>query len=180
MTMLKRILNYYKKKNNPVKYYTDVGVSMGKNVDINNSVSFGAEPYLVSIGDNVRVTGGVQFVTHDGGVWVIRNLYNEYKDVDIFGRITVGNNVHIGMNAIVMPGVSIGNNCIIGTGAIVTKDIPDNSVAVGVPARVIETIDEYLEKNMTRFLHTKLLYGEDKRAAILEAYTNGYVEKNIN
>ena len=48
-----------------------------------------------------------------------------------------------------MPGVTIGSNCIIGCGAVVTKDIPDNSVAAGVPARVIETIDEYYEKVMS-------------------------------
>ena len=66
-----------------------------------------------------------------------------------FGKIRVGNNTHIGWNAIIMPGVTIGSNCIIGCGAVVTKDIPDNSVAAGVPARVIETIDEYYEKVMS-------------------------------
>lgn len=54
-----------------------------------------------------------------------------------------------------MPGVTIGKNCIIGCGAVVTKNIPDNSVAVGVPARVIETIEEYAEKNAKKVVLTK-------------------------
>lgn len=62
--------------------------------------------------------------------------------MQIFGKIEIGDNVHIGWNTIIMPNVSIGNNCVIGAGAVVTKSIPDNSVAVGVPARVIESIDE--------------------------------------
>lgn len=62
-----------------------------------------------------------------------------------------------------MPGVSIGNNCIIGCGAIVTKSIPDNSVAVGVPAKVIETVDEYYEKHKNNFLETKGLTPKKKR-----------------
>ena len=53
------------------------------------------------------------------------------------GAIVVGNNVHIGVDAIIMPGVTIGNNVIIGAGAIVTKDIPSNVIAYGNPCRVI-------------------------------------------
>lgn len=111
-------------------------------------MEFGSEPYLIELGDNVRITNGVRFVTHDGGLWVLRNLGKIDISVGKFGKIKVGSNTHIGWNAIIMPGVTIGSNCIIGCGAVVTKDIPDNSVAVGVPARVIETIDEYYEKVM--------------------------------
>ena len=56
--------------------------------------------------------------------------------------ITVGNNVWFGGNVVVLPGVSIGNNSVIGAGSVVTKDIPDNVVAVGNPCRVIKTIDQ--------------------------------------
>lgn len=62
----------------------------------------------------------------------------------------VGNDVYIGNDVIILPGVNIGNKVVIGAGAVVTKDIPDNSVAVGVPARVIESADEYFEKNSAR------------------------------
>lgn len=63
--------------------------------------------------------------------------------MDKVGPIEIGNNVYIGMGAYIMPNVKIGDNCIIGAGAVVTKNIPSNSVAVGVPARVVKTVDDY-------------------------------------
>ena len=54
--------------------------------------------------------------------------------------IKVGNNVWFGGNVVVLPNVSIGNNCVIGAGSVVTKDIPDNSLAVGNPCKVIREI----------------------------------------
>ena len=93
-------------------------------------------------------------------------MYPELAEMDRFGKVRIGDNCHIGMNALIMPGVTIGNNCIIGAGAVVTHDVPDNSVAVGVPARVIETVDEYRAKNMKDFLPTKKLGWDEKRAAV--------------
>jgi serine acetyltransferase len=58
----------------------------------------------------------------------------------------MGNDVYLGLRTLIMPGVRIGNRVIVGAGSIVTKDIPDNSLAVGVPARVIKTVDEYPEQ----------------------------------
>ena len=137
---------------------------MGEGGSIPEDTYFGTEPYLIEIGNNVRITAGVRFYTHDGAVWVIRHLYPEYKDVDIFGKIIIGNNVHIGANSLILPGVKIGNNVIIGVGTVVTKDIPDNSVVVGTPGRVIKTIDEYMESNKDYFLRTKGL--KSKKAYI--------------
>ena len=59
--------------------------------------------------------------------------------------IRIGNDVWLGANVTVLPGVTIGNNVVIGAGAVVNKDIPDNSLAVGVPARVIKEIENDLE-----------------------------------
>ncbi len=147
-----------------------MGIKIGKNCEIYDGVSWGSEPYLISIGDHVRITNGVRFITHDGGVWVLRNREEQYKDIDIFGKIVIGDNTHIGMNVIIMPGVKIGKNCIIGCGAIVTKDIPDDSVAVGVPAKVIEDIETYIKKNECRFVHTKQMSAEEKKS---------YIQNNI-
>lgn len=124
---------------------------------------WGGEPYLVEIGNHVRINSNVQFITHDGGAWVLRGMYPELSKVDLFGKIIVGNNVQFGNNVIVMPRVTIGDNCIIGAGAIVTKDIPSNSVAVGIPAKVIETIEEYKQKNAERFFYTKGMSPEEKK-----------------
>lgn len=65
-----------------------------------------------------------------------------------------------------MLGVTIGDNVIVGCAAVVTKDVPDNSVVVGVPARVIESIDEYFAKNECNILFTKSLSYEEKRKQI--------------
>ena len=93
------------------------------------------------------------------------------KNADKFGKIKIGNNVHIGVNALIMPGVTIGNNVIIGCGAVVAKDIPSDSVAVGVPAKVIETIEDYYNKNKDKVIYTKNLNNTDKRM---------YVQKFFN
>ena len=70
-----------------------------------------------------------------------------------------------------MPGVTIGDNVIIGCGAVVTKDIPSNSVAVGVPAKVIESIDDYRKKVKDSVVMTKGMSGEEKQK---------YLEENIS
>ena len=141
--------------------------------EIYSTANFGSEPYLVSIGHHVRINDGVNFITHDGGVWVLRKFLrqNNADKIDLFGQIIIGNNVHIGTNAMIMPGVNIGDNCIIGCRAIVTKDIPSNSVAVGIPAKVIENIDDYIKKNMHKFDYTKHLSPEDKRAYLIKKYS---------
>lgn len=77
---------------------------------------------------------------------------------------------------IILPGVIIGNNVIIGAGAVVAKDIPDNSVAVGVPARVIKTADEYLEKIKKESLHLGHLRGQEKDRALMRYF--GYQGKS--
>ena len=156
-----KILRYL----NTIEYWKRKGLHIGKECEIYFSASFGSEPYLIQLGDHVRVNSGVVFVTHDGGCWVLRRYLNiiDAEKLDLFGKIKVGNNVHIGTNAIIMPGVEIGNNCIIGCGAVVTKDIPDNSVVVGVPARVIEKIDDYYLKHKNDFEFTKYMNAKQKR-----------------
>lgn len=52
----------------------DKGVRIGYGCEINRNTSFGSEPYLISLGDQVRTTYGVKFITHDGGLWVVRNM----------------------------------------------------------------------------------------------------------
>ena len=85
-----------------------------------------------------------------GGVKVInsQNVWETRKDK--IAPIKIGNNVYIGMGAYIMPGVKIGNNCIIGAGAIVAHDIPDESVAVGIPARVVKCVEEYYTSTINK------------------------------
>ena len=174
MTEFKIIINYiwhivYKRVFGNEKYARKIGVQIGNNCEIYSSVSWGSEPYLIKLGDSVRVTNGVHFITHDGGMWILRNL-KLLENSDSFGMINVGNNVHIGINAIIMPNVTIGDNVIIGCGAIVTKDIPANSIAVGVPAKVIESIDEYYMKHKNTCDFTKNLSSSEKKQYLTDKY----------
>lgn len=90
--------------------------------------------------------------------------------MEITKPIVVGDNVYIGTNALLMPGVTLGSKVVIGAGAVVTRDVPGNSVAVGVPARVIKTADEYFEKLKRESLHLGHLHGEEKDRALMEHY----------
>lgn len=152
-----------------IGYYRKQGVTIGENCSMLGKIEFGSEPYLISIGDNVRITNGVTFVTHDGGVHVIRNLYN-LPNIDKFGEIKIGNNVFIGTKTIIMPNVTIGNNVIIGAGSIVTRDIQDNSVACGIPAKVISNIETYFNKNKDSCLETKQLNYKEKKNLLWHIY----------
>lgn len=152
----------------PDEYARNLGVKVGKSFSVTGAVSYSSEPYLITIGDNVRLSDNVRFITHDGGMHVIR----QYKNIpaDSFGKITIGNNVFIGMSTMILPGVTIGDNVVIGCGSIVTKDIPSNSIAVGSPARVIETLDEYYKKNEKNIELTKNMTPEEKKKYLIEKY----------
>jgi acetyltransferase-like isoleucine patch superfamily enzyme len=136
----------------PAIYAKYLGVNFGNNVRITGNPSFGSEPYLISIGDNVTITLGVIFHNHDGGVGVLRN---KYPGIDIIKPIKIGSNVFIGSNSTIMPGVTVGDNVIIGASSVVSKDIPNNVVAVGVPAKVIKTLEEYEQKALKEAIYIK-------------------------
>lgn len=150
---------------NPVGVSRIMGVKIGNNVHIygGHPGMWSTEPFLITLGDNVYITSGVSFVCHDGGTLIVRK---EVPDLELTAPITVGSDVYIGVRAIIMPGVTIGSRVIIGAGSIVTKDIPDNSVAVGVPARVVKTVDAYLEGAKARSLHFGHLSAREKEKAL--------------
>lgn len=131
-----------------MKFLRDSGAIIGKNVKISSIDGFGTEPCLIEIGDNVYfANSSIKLLTHDGGIMVLKRIGLADKTNDLFGKIKIGNNCFIGINATILKNVTIGDNCIIGAGSIVTKSVPPNSVVAGVPARVICTINEYYEKN---------------------------------
>ena len=131
--------------------------------------TFGSEPYLVKLGHHVIITGGVSFITHDGGMWVLRDR-EQFKNLEVFGPINVGNNVFIGNNVIILPGVTIGDNVVVGAGAIVTKDVPSNSIVAGIPARVVKTTDEYADKAIASYgaLETRGMNSQEKKKRLQE------------
>lgn len=158
------------KRENREKLLRTRGVKIGEKCVIHRDVVFSSEPYLITIGDHARIADGVKFCTHDGGMGVLRVCKDDMKNADKFGRICIGNNVHLGWNTIVMPGVTIGDNCVIGCGSIVTKDIPANTVACGVPAKPIKTIEEYYQSSIPFVEYTANMDKESKKKFLLEKW----------
>lgn len=104
---------------------------------------------FIEIGKNCRITRGVVILAHDYSYAVLRPIY--HCMLRKAGVTKIGDNVFVGMNAIISMGVSIGNNVVIGAGSVVTKNIPDNSIVAGNPARVIASMEEYYTKCLSRF-----------------------------
>lgn len=104
-----------------------------------------AEPHLISFGNNVFIATGVTLVTHDMANAVFSNETG-VPLLPMVGKIEIGNNVFIGANATVMPGVKIGNNCVVAAGAVVTHNIPDGEIWGGVPAKKIGLYEELKKK----------------------------------
>lgn len=137
------IPDYIHAKINPVSFAKRKGVNINGKVRFYGIPKLSTEPWLITLGDNVHITKNVEFITHDGGTLILRK---HHPKLEITKPITVGDDVYIGINSIILPGVTIGNRCIIAAGSVVTKDIPNNSVVGGVPAKFIKTVDEYYEK----------------------------------
>lgn len=96
----------------------------------------------LEIGSKVSISSGVHIYTHDSTVYRQHDLVKDTVNGTHIhrARVKIGNNVQIGANSVVAPGVTIGDNVVIGALSYVNKDIPSNSVAVGAPCKVIKTI----------------------------------------
>lgn len=134
------------------------GVTIGDNFDGPDSVIDYCFGHLVTIGDNVTISG-TTILAHDGSTKKILG----YSKV---APVTIGNDVFIGYGCIILPGVTIGNKVIVGAGTIISKDIPDNVVVVQghkETYRILSTYDEYVEKQKNLFVelpHSDVLYLE--------------------
>ena len=117
-------------------FYCDYGfnIEIGENFYSNHNLVI-LDANKVIFGDNVKIGPNCGFYTSGHPI-----DKEERKKVEFAKPIIVGNNVWIGGNVCVMPGVTIGDNAIVGAGSVVTKDIPPNVVAVGSPCRVIKEI----------------------------------------
>ncbi|SHJ12629.1 transferase hexapeptide (six repeat-containing protein) [Tangfeifania diversioriginum] len=150
---------------NQVLWAKKIGVKVGSDCRF-YKLSFSTEPYLVEIGNHVSATK-VHFETHDGGLWIFRKRHPHW---DKISTIKIGNNVYLGYDVIILPGVKIGNNVIVGARSVVTRNIPDNSVAVGSPARVIKSTDDYYNKIKNEVIETKHLSRRSKKKFLLKHF----------
>ena len=129
------------------------GISVGK-----GTIFYGPEtmqidrsrPYLLSIGEYCKIASGVTILTHDYSRSVLRRAFGEVVES---GRpTTIGNNVFIGMNSIILMGAQIGDNVIVGAGSVVSGTIPSNVVVAGNPAKIMRPLEEHYEIKKNRML----------------------------
>ena len=125
-----------------------MGMKVGKNFGrLNGVILDPSHCWLIEIGDDVTLAPRVHILCHDASTKTFMN----YTKI---GNVTIGNRVFIGAESVILPGVTIGDDVVIGANSTVTHDIPTNSVAVGSPARVICTLEEYIQKEKERMKST--------------------------
>ncbi|WP_285959253.1 sugar O-acetyltransferase [Thomasclavelia spiroformis] len=110
-------------------------IVLGKNVFINSNCYF-MDGAKITVGDNVFIGPSCGFYTANHPL----DYQTRNQGIEQALPISIGNNVWLGGNVIVLPGVKIGDGCVIGVGSVVTKDIEANSIATGVPCKVIKKI----------------------------------------
>lgn len=131
-----------------------MGMKVGKNFGrLNGVILDPSHCWLIEIGDNVTMAPRVHVLCHDAST-------KQFIGYTKIGRVTIGNNVFVGADTVILPGVTIGNNVIIGAHSTVTHDVPDNSVVVGSPAKIMCSLDVYLEKEKRRMKNSNC-YGEE-------------------
>lgn len=144
-----------------IKYYKGKGISIGDNCVFRSPGTTTIDimrPSLIKIGSNVDMNKNFTIMAHDFGHRVFLYKYGQFLSSS--GRVTIGNNIYFGINVVILKNVTIGDNCIIGAGSIVTHDIPSNSVAVGVPCKVICSIDEYYAKRQKEYILEAIDYAK--------------------
>lgn len=151
--MLKKLISYliFKEKCSPesyLKHLKKIGCKIGDGTHIFanplNILIDETRPWLIDIGNNVQITRNVTILTHGYDWSVLKGVYGEILGSS--GKVTIGNNVFIGMNSTILKGTTIGNNVIIGANSLVRGVIPNNCVIAGNPAKIICSIEEYYHK----------------------------------
>ena len=116
---------------------------------------------FIEIGKNCRITSGVTILAHDYSYAVLRPVY--HRMLCKSGITKIGNNVFVGMHAIILMGSQIGNNVIIGAGAVVSGTVPDNVVVAGNPAKVVCTLEEHYQRLNAHFEDYARIYYTRKK-----------------
>ena len=158
--LFKKIINFFFSSKDVVRF------QKGKRF-YSNSLVDTLVPEFVEIGDNFVSAPGSIILAHDSSTFLFTEKYR-------IESTKIGNNVFLGANSVVMPGITIGNNVIVGAGAIVTKDVKNDSVVAGNPAKYMCSVEEYCIKCEER----KVLY--DVPEKMIKAFREGVkFDKNI-
>ena len=161
-SLIRKFLEYLRGEPQHIDKLFKRGLKVGKHFKRMGGVIIDpSHCYHITIGDNVTLAPRVHILAHDSS-------FGLFTGKTRAANVTIGNNVFIGAGSIILPGVHIGNRVVIGAGSVVTKDIPNNSVAVGNPAKVICTLDAYLEKEKAKMCEENTFVGigfDPKRTA---------------
>ena len=144
--MIERVIAILKQlvgKKEPYSHLNELierGLKVGSNFNMQGGcIIDSSHCWHITIGDNVTLAPHVHILAHDAST---KKFFNYVK----IGKVQIGNNVFIGAGTIILPGVYIGDNVVIGAGSVVTHDIPEDSLAVGNPAKVIDSCTNFIER----------------------------------
>jgi maltose O-acetyltransferase len=126
-----------------------MGMHIGKDVLLNSTLSVdGSHCFLISIGDHCGFGPDVLILAHDAQM-------DEFLDAARVGRVILHESCHVGARTVILPGVELGPRTIVGAGSVVAKSLPPDTVCAGSPAKVICSLDEYLERHRQRIAETE-------------------------
>lgn len=153
-------LRYILRGDSDISRLKKMGLRIGENYNFQGGVTIDkSHCFLIDIGNNVTMAPNVLVLAHDAST-------KKYIGYTKIARVKIGNNVFIGADSVILPGVKIGDNTIIGAGSVVSKDIPEGSVACGVPAKIICSTNEYIKKNREQ-MKKKPCYGEEYQYKVI-------------
>ena len=140
-SITKRIL-----RGGELEYLEKHGFKHGKNFQYYSGYPIDSNwPWLISVGDNVMLASNVKILAHDASTGYVCGCTK-------IGRVTIGNDVFIGANSIILCNTKIGNRVVIGAGSVVTNNLPSNGVYAGVPARYVCSFEEYKAKHQMNLI----------------------------
>ena len=148
LNMIKRFLGGGKSSVSSVEIARKMGVKVGENCHIFNTVIDKVAPSLISIGNNTTITNA-KILNHDA---TTKKVLGYSKA----GPVIIGDDCFIGWNTILLGPCKIGNKVIVGAGSVVTKNIQDNSVVCGNPIRRICSYDEYMNKMANKMKESEI------------------------
>lgn len=129
----------------PVARNRKLGAKIGERVGIERDVIFDySHAAQIELGDDVILAPRVHLIAHDAST-------RHYLGYTRIGKVKIGNRVFIGAGSIVLPGVIIGDDVLVGAGSVITRDIPSGSVVFGNPAKVICSLQDYVDRKKTEF-----------------------------
>jgi maltose O-acetyltransferase len=150
---LKTVLVYLR-GNRPLGWYVRRGLKVGARPKLHHPFSLDpSHCWLIEIGDDVEFAREVHVLAHDAST-------KHWLGYARIGRVRIGDRVFVGHGTVILPGATIGSDAVIGAGSVVKGNIPTGSVVAGNPARVISTLDDYLDRQR-ELMDTQPVFGED-------------------